>query len=59
VANRKVAVPDKRMSMSISLPIHLVQDLCTLAESKNLPVSREAELAIRDHLAAVRELAVA
>jgi hypothetical protein len=56
---RKVAVSDKRVSVTVSLPIHLVQDLSTLAESKNLPVSREAERAIRDHLAAVRELAVA
>jgi hypothetical protein len=42
------------VSVSFALPMHLVEDLWSLAESKDLPVSREAELAIRDHLAAVR-----
>lgn len=59
VGNRRVPAADKRVSTTFTLPVHLIEDLWTLAESKDLPVSREAESAIRAHLAAVRDLAVA
>jgi hypothetical protein len=49
----------KRMPTSFTLPEDLVEDLRQLAKRENRPTSRQAELAIREHLAAFRNKTVA
>lgn len=57
MAKPRVTASEKRVPVCISLPMRMVQELGAFADSEDLPVSRIAERALTDHLAAFQELA--